>query len=104
MYDFLSMFVMLLSGIYELFRITAAAGTIAELDKQLSNAGLSADVIAQLQSSRTSAMIDCIICAALLLLTVICLFRGIKYLIINNIILFTSTRTSDILKTTNSGK
>ena len=104
MYDFLSMLLMLLSGIYEGFRIRTLYEAIAEIDRQLQGADLSAAVISQMQAARTASVVEIIICGALLLLTVICLLRGIKYLIVNNIIMFAKTRTSDIIKTTNTDR
>lgn len=104
MFDFLTGIVLLLSGIYEGSRLAAAFGSLAEIDEKLSAAGLSSEMLSHFQSTRSDIIFEIIVCAVLIALTAICLFRFIRYVIIGNIILFTATKTSDFMKTTNSGR
>ena len=101
MFDFLTGAVLLLSAVYEGYRLYHAVNALAALNSAA--AGLDTDTAAfiQTEAMKNDTIVEIVCCSALLLLTLICLIRFIRWAIIGNIIFLTHNTTKGFLKTTN---
>ena len=101
MFDFLTGIVLLLSGIYEGYRLVHAVNALSIYNTALEEISPDTAAFVQMQQMQSESMIEIIVCGILLLLTMICLIRFIRYAIIGNLIYLTHNTTKDFLKTTN---
>lgn len=103
MFDFLTAIVLVLSGVYEGYRLVSAVNVLNDYSTAMANVGQETAAFAQLQSAQTNAIIEIVICGVLILLTLICLFRFIRYALVRNLSYLLSNTTRGFLKTTNDG-
>lgn len=102
MFDFLTGIVLLLSGIYEGYRLVEAVNTLTIYNTALGEINSDTAALAQIQQMQGGCIIEIIVCGVLLLMTLICLIRFIRYAVVGNLIYLTHNTTKDFLKTTNS--
>ncbi len=101
MFDFLTAAVLLFSGIFEGFRLANAISILQTCSAPVSPAEQDTIFMVQMEAMKNNAIIEIVVCAVLLLLTLICLIRFIRWAIIGNLIYMTHRTTQDFLKTTN---
>lgn len=101
MFDILTTVVLFLSGGYEAYRIFKAVNSLSALQEAVKTVDADTSAYIQIQSVMTDNIIEIIVCSALLILTLICIIRFIRWAIIGNIIYLTHNTTKDFLKTTN---
>ena len=102
MFDFLTGAVLLLSGIYEGFSLVRAINSLLSLNNALNDLDPGTAAYMQAEGLRNDTIFQIICCSALLLLTLICLLRFVRWAIIGNIAYMTHNTTKDFLKTTNN--
>ena len=101
MFDIMTGVVLLLSTIYEGWRLYGSINTLIVLNDQLGSINEDTAAFVQIEAIRSSSITEIIILSALLILTLICLLRFIRWAIIGNIMYMTQNTTKDFLKTTN---
>ncbi len=100
--SFLYLAVFILTGVYEVWRIISLFGSIWSCNQALSTLDPGTAAYSQLQGVITGSTVELVIVFALLILTLICIFRFIWYAIIQNAAMILKTKTSDVIKTTNN--
>lgn len=95
--------VLILSGIYEGYRLFGLIGSINEIGVGMAAVSADSTAYGQLQSLQSGMITETIVCGVLLLLTVICLIGYVRYVIIKNLSFIFNNVTKDVIKTTNSG-
>jgi len=98
MFDFLTGAVLLLSGIYEGFSLVRAINSLLSLNNALNDLDPGTAAYIQAEGLRNDTIFQIICCSALLLLTLICLLRFVRWAIIGNIAYMTHNTTKDFLK------
>ncbi len=96
-----TLIVLLLSGIYEGYRLFGLIGSINEIGAGMAAVSADSAAYGQLQSLQSGMITETIVCGVLLLLTVICLIGYVRYVIIRNLSFIFSNVTKDVIKTTN---
>lgn len=98
----LTAMVLLLSGVYEGYRLFTIIGSYGDISRSLF--GISSDSIAfdRLQGMQRGMMIEAVICGILLLLTIVCLILYIRNVLIRNLSIILNNITGDVIRTTNS--
>ncbi len=101
MFDFLTGTVLFLSCIYEGYRLVYAINALVEYSQTIGSIDTDTTAFLQMESVKNNSIFEIVICGVLLLLTLICLLRFIRWAIIGNIIYMTHNTTKDFIKTTN---
>ena len=104
MFDILTAIVLLLSGIFEGYKLFQAVNSLALYNKAMSNASQNQTLLYQLEVIKNNSIFEIIVCSILLVLTIICLIRFIRLAIIGNIVYLAHNTTKDFLQTTNSSR
>ena len=104
MFDILTAIVLLLSGIFEGYKLFQAVNSLALYNEAMSNASQNQTLLYQLEVIKNNSIFEIIVCSILLVLTIICLIRFIRLAIIGNIVYLAHNTTKDFLKTTNSSR
>ena len=99
MYSTLTAVVLVLSGIYDGYRLLLAINTFSA--SAMTSVSPDTAAYGVLENVKNTALIEIIICSVLLILTIICIIRFIRLAIIGNIIYLTHNTTKDFIKTTN---
>lgn len=102
MFDILTAVVLVLSGMFEGWKLVQAVTALGVYNE---NAGIIPS--AQLEVLKNNCVIEIVVCGILLALTLVCIIRFIRLAIIGNIIYLTRNTTKDFIRTTNgtsSGK
>ncbi len=102
--SFLYLGVFFLSGIYEVWRMISLFGAVGACNAALSDLDAGTAAYAQLQTALTGNIIELVIVALLLVLTIICIIRFIWYTIIQNAAMILGNKTKDVIKTTNADR
>ena len=102
MFDFLTGAVLLLSAVYEGYRLYHAVNALAALNSAAASLDTDTAAFIQTEAMKNDTIVEIVCCSALLLLTLICLIRFIRWAIIGNIIFLTHNTTKGFLKTTNN--
>lgn len=92
----------LLSGGYAGFRIMSGMEAVASAKKAMDTAESSSALWQQLNSAYVQGIIEMIVCALIVICSVICLIRCIRYWISIGLLCFTNRVTRDVLNVTNS--
>ncbi len=101
MFDIMTGVVLFLSTIYEGWKLYTSINTLIILNDQLGSIDADTAAYIQLEAIRNNSLTEIIILSALLILTLICLIRFIRWAIIGYIMYMTHNTTKDFLKTTN---
>ncbi len=94
--------VLILSGIYEGYRLFGLIGSLNDIGVSMTDVSANSAAYGQLQSVQSGMITEAIICGVLLILTVICLIGYIRYVIVRNLSFIFGNVTKDVIKTTNN--
>lgn len=100
--SFLYLAFFILSGAYEIWRIVSIAGSFDGLNRAIEELDQTGAAYTQLQSVLTGSIIELVILSVLLLINIICIIRFIIYTLIGPAAYLLKTKTSDVLRTSNS--
>ena len=94
--------VLILSGIYEGYRLFTIIGSYGDISKSLFEISSNSIAFDQLQGMQSGMITEAVVCGILLLLTIISLIAYIRYVIVKNLSFIFNNVTKDVIKTTNN--
>ncbi len=98
----LTAIVLLLSGVYEGYRLFTIIGSYGDISRSLFEISSNSIAFDQLQGMQRGMITEAVVCGILLLLTIISLIAYIRYVIVRNLSFIFNNVTKDVIKTTNS--
>ncbi len=101
MFFFLTHTALLLSGIYECYRLFDIIGSYGDISESLSEISSDSAAYEQLLGVQNGMITEAVICGVLLLLTVICLILYIKNILLRSLFAVFNSSAGDFIRTTN---